>query len=525
MSPESERYVLAVDLGSGSAKVALVSRRGTVVAAATEATHTTLLPAGGAEQDPAEWWEAVTSAARQVTAAARVPREHIVGVACASQWAVTVPVDQDGQALGNAISWMDSRGGRWVRRLVGGRLQLGGYDVFKLRTWIRLTGGCPVLSGADGLGHVLFLRHERPDLYRSAHKLLEPMDYLNARLTGRCAASMGTIFPYWLTDNRDPLRIDYHPDLLRLAGVDRAKMPDLVPVGAVLGSVTRTAAEQLDIAAGTPVVNGLCDGHAATVGAGAVRNGEGYASIGTTSWLSCHMPAKKTDLLHLLLTMPAALPGRYMVVAEQGSAGRCLEVLKDQLFFAADGPPPDAYAQLDRLAAEAPPGCDGLLFTPWLDGTVVPAADPYTRSAFVNQSGRTTRAHYVRAVMEGIAFNLRWLKPHVERFAGHRFPHLRLIGGAALSPVWCQILADALDCPVLQVANPRQSVAVGAALTAFTALGMLRVEELDDLVAVAAEYRPDPSRRDVYARQFREFVALFRRLKPIYRRLNGRATS
>src|SRR5512143_2824970 len=111
MSPAPERYVLALDLGSGSAKVALVSQRGAVVASATRPTQTTLLPGGGAEQDPAEWWTAVTAAARQVTAAAAVPRERIVGIACASQWAVTVPVDRDGEALGNAISWMDSRGG------------------------------------------------------------------------------------------------------------------------------------------------------------------------------------------------------------------------------------------------------------------------------------------------------------------------------------------------------------------------------------------------------------------------------
>ena len=174
---------------------------------------------------------------------------------------------------------------------------MAGYDLRKLLAWLRYTGGAPVRSGVDGLGHVLYLQQERPDVYARAHKFLEPMDYLNLRLTGRFAATYGTIFPYWVTDNRDPRRIDYVPALLRYAGVERAKFPDLVPVDAVLGALRPTVADELGLPAGTPVVAGACDSHAATIGAGAVADHEGYFSIGTTAWLSCHTPVKKTDLL------------------------------------------------------------------------------------------------------------------------------------------------------------------------------------------------------------------------------------
>lgn len=524
MSAAGERYVLAIDMGSGAVKAALVSSRAEVAASAMREISVRRLPGGGAEQDPEEWWSAVTAAAREAVERAAPAPERVAGIKCVTQWAVTVPVDAEGNALHDAISWMDTRGGPYNRRLMDGPVKIAGYDVRKLRRWIRLTGGVPVLSGVDGLGHVLFLKHERPEVYASAHRLLEPMDYLNLRLTGRFAASYSTIFPYWLTDNRDPSRIDYHPWLLRTAGVDRAKLPDLLPVDAVVGGLLPEAAERLGLAPGTPVLAGSGDGPVAAIGAGSVADGDGYFCIGTTSWLSCHHPRKKTDLFHLLGTMPAALPGRYVVVAEQGMAGRCLEFLKDNILYppGEDGAvaPPDVYAALNRQAAQVPAGSDGLIFTPWINGVLVPSEDPSTRSAFFNQSWRTTRSHYVRAVMEGVAYNLRWLKGYVERFAGRRFERLSFIGGGALSDVWCQIHADVLGCQVRQVADPRYANAVGAALAAFTALGEIRAQDIPGMVRIANVYDPDPANRAVYDELFAQFLRLYERNRPIYRRLN-----
>ena len=230
----AERYVLAIDMGSGSVKAALVSNGGEVVAGASRAIDTTLLPDGGAEQNPDDWWAAVLDVAKAAIKEASLPPTSIAAIKCVTQWAVTTPVDEAGNALSRAISWMDTRGGPYARALVDGRIRVGGYDIFKLRRWIKLTGGCPMRSGVDGLGHILYLKHARPDVYARTHKFLEPMDYLNLRFTGKFAASYGTIFPYWLTDNRNPDRIDYDPSLLGLTGIDRAKLPDLLPVDAIL---------------------------------------------------------------------------------------------------------------------------------------------------------------------------------------------------------------------------------------------------------------------------------------------------
>jgi xylulokinase len=522
----SDRFVLALDLGSGSVKAALLSNRGELAGTGLETIDTLFLPNGGAEQNPAQWWSAAVGAARSALAAAAVPPEQVRAVACTTAWSITVPVDAGGKELSNALTWMDTRGGPYNRKVVAGWPQVGGYAAPKLWKWLKLTGIAPQHSGIDGLGHILYLKHERPDLYARAHKFLEPMDYLNLRLTGKCAASYSTIFPYVLTDNRNPNRIDYHPDLLRLSGVDRAKMPDLQPVNRVLGTLKPEIASQLGLAPDTQVVTGCGDSHAATIGAGAVRDYDGYFCIGTSAWMSCHVPAKKIDLIHKIGTMPAALPGRYIVLGEQGIAGKCLEFLKDRILFpdAVNGSgPADPYALLNAEAARVAPGSEGLIFTPWINGILSPTEDTHTRSAFFNQSVRTTRGHYVRAVMEGVAFNVRWLKGYVEKFIGRRFQRLNFIGGGATSDLWCAILADILGCPVCQVANPRSAIATGAAFAAFLALGEIRLDDIAALVKLKATHQPDETRRRVYDQQFREFLEFYRRMKPLYKRLNSPA--
>lgn len=518
-------HILAIDMGTGTAKAAVVSRDGRIAAGAMRAIETEQLPGGGAEQDAEQWWQAVVGAAREALERSGIAPESVIAVRCATQWAVTVPVDAEGRALAKAISWMDTRGGPHIRELVEGPVKIGGYSVTKLPRWLRLTGGAPVLSGIDGLGHLLYFKNERPEIYDAAAAFLEPMDYLNLRLCGRCVASYGTIYPYWLTDNRDVSRVRYDSVLLRRAGIDRAKLPELVPMDAVLGTLVPAACEELGLRPQTRVLSGLSDGQAATIGAGIAEEGRGYVSIGTTSWLSCLVPHKKTDLRHLIATSPAALPGRHQVVAEQGAAGRCLEFVARSILFGGDAdgamPPPNVFEHLDREAASVPAGSDGLIFTPWLNGVNAPHEDPYTRSAFFNQSLSTTRAHYVRATMEGVAYNLRWLKDAVERFAGCRFEQLNLIGGAALSATWCQIVADVLGCPVRQVANPRYANAVGAALAGFTALGELAPSEIPARVELAATYEPDAAAGRTHTRQFEHFLGLYRANRRLYRSLNA----
>jgi len=519
----ADTYVLAVDLGTGGPKAAVVSATGRIAAHAGRPVGLELTADGGAEQDPSAWWRAVVEAARQAVAESGVPVASIVGVGCTGQWLGTVAVGGDGAPLGPALVWMDSRGGAQTRALMKGRLPVMGYDVTRAPRWIQLSGGAPLLDGKDPVGHILFLRHHRPDLYAETAVFLEPVDYLNLRLTGRARASWDTVAGHWVTDNRSIDRVDYHPWLLGASSLERRRLPDLVPTATVLGGLSVEAAEELGLVAGTAVATGTGDVHSAAVGSGAVADFAGHLYIGTSSWVSCHVPFKKTSVRTNMASVPSALPGRYVVIDEHQTSGASLTWLRDSVLFAE--PPADGEAaleELNRVAADVPPGAHGALFTPWLNGERSPVEDVTIRAGFHNLSLSTSRDDLVRAVFEGVALNNRWLLGAVERFCGRPFPSLAFVGGGARSALWAQLHADVMGRPIRQVADPVLANVRGAALVTLLALGRVTTAELGEAVPLTAEYRPDPAAAAVYDDLAAEFVHLYRRTKGIHRRLNAR---
>lgn len=522
---ENRKYILAIDMGTSGPKVALVSVRGEVAASEFEPTPLLLLPNGGAEQRPDDWWNAITAAARRLLGRGLVPAGDVAAVSCTTQWAGTVAVDRDGNPLMNAINWMDTRGAPHIKWLTGGQIEIEGYRVDKLWRWMQLTGGAPGHSGKDSIAHILYLKHERPEIYRAAYKFLEPMDYVNLRLTGQWAASFATITLHWLTDNRNIANVAYDDGLIKLCGVEREKLPDLKPTNAILGPLKKEVAADLGLPDGTPVVMATPDLHSAAIGSGAVRDCEPHLCIGTSSWLSCHVPFKKTDLFHNMASIPAGIPNRYLLANEHETSGVCLNFLRDNLIFPDDdlavgAKPPDVYRKFDRMVEKTPPGSDKVIFTPWLYGERTPVEDHSVRGAFYNLSLKTTREHLVRAVFEGVALNSRWLLGYVEQFVGRKFEWINMIGGGASSNVWCQIHADALDRPIRQVQNPIEAGVRGAAWLAAMALGYAALDDIAEHTPIANVYQPDPAHRKLYDELFREFVNIYQSNKGIYARLN-----
>ena len=222
------KHVLSIDLGSGGLKTAIVADTGSVVASVEVPLTTHLLPGGGAEQGPAEWWQGVRQTARQAITESGLAPDDIVAVACDSQWSVAVPVDDHGDPLMRAVHWMDTRGGPYNRAIANGFPRIQGYGLFKLLKWLRLTGLAPTLSGVDSLGHVLFIQHAYPEIYARTHKFLEPMDFLTSRLTGRITATQKTMVPFVVTDNRRWGTTAYSDSLLAMAGLEKTKFPTLI---------------------------------------------------------------------------------------------------------------------------------------------------------------------------------------------------------------------------------------------------------------------------------------------------------
>ncbi len=521
----TEKYILAIDLGTSGPKSTLVSVHGEVIGSQFQNNAVILLPGGGAEQDPEAWWDAILDTAKRLLAMGLVPPEQIVAVSVTAQWSGTVPVDREGRHLMNGIIWMDCRGAEAIRERLNGFINVQGYSLFKFRNWLKLTGGAPARSGKDPLCHILWLKKNRPELYQKTYKFLDPKDYINLRFTGRFAATYDSILLHWVTDNRDPARIVYHDKLLKMAGIERDKLPDLIGALDILGPVKPEIARELGLAPDTPVIGGTPDVQSAGVGSGAVRDYEGHLYIGTSSWISAHVPFKKTDIAHNFGSFPSPLPGRYLILSEQECAGKCLTWLRDNVLYHKDAllretNAPDIFKVMDKVVAGVPAGANGVLFTPWLYGERSPVEDCHIRASLFNLSLQNTREDIVRAVFEGVAFNSKWLLQPVEKFMGRPFAHLNFIGGGANSDVWSQILADIFDRKIRQVKDPIFSNARGAAFLAAIALGHLTVEEIPQCIRIKAEYTPNPDHRKLYDERFKEYLAYYKAQKKACARLN-----
>ncbi len=527
MATQSDKYILAIDLGTSGPKVAIFTAHGAVIDFDFEPTRVMLLPNGGAEQDPDDWWNAIKTAVRRMLARGKISADAITALCCTTQWSGTVAVDASGRHLMNAIIWMDSRGAKYAKQITSGLIEFQGYGIDKILTWLRLTGGIPTHSGKDSIAHILYIKNERPEIYRATHKFLEPKDYLNLRLTGKFAASYDSIAAHWLTDNRRINQITYDAGLLKMSGVTRDKLPDLSRAVDILGPLTPTAAHELGLrdAERVQVVMGTPDVHSAAIGSGAARDFEAHLYLGTSSWLACHVPYKKTDIDHNMASLPAALPGKYLLTNEQESAGACLNYLRDNLLYPDDelrkeNAPSDILPTLDRIAARVPAGSGKLIFTPWLNGERTPVDNSLLRGGFFNASLQTTRAHMIRAVYEGVAYNSRWLLQGVEQFIQRRLDAINVVGGGAKGDVWCQIHADVLDRPIRQVKQPIQANLRGAAFLAALALGTLTVDEIAARVEIAQTYQPNPANRQIYDELFAEFVNIYKSNQKIFARLN-----
>jgi xylulokinase len=508
----SARYVLAVDLGTGGPKVGFVSLDGRVAWQDHLRIETTWLPGGGAEQDAAGWWAVVSDAARRGLTSGAFDPASVVAVSVTGLWASTVPVDEAGLPVGGAILWMDSRGGRFSRKVISG--PVAGYAPRPALQWIRRSGGAPSASGADPIGHMLYLQHAEPEVYRRARWLIEPVDYLSMCFTGVAAASHASMTAAWLTDNRRLDSMSYDPVLLRLAGIDGDKLPPLQPTGSVIGEVRAEVAKDLGLPPGVQVVTGVPDLHSAACGAGAVLDYATHLAISTSAWIGAPVPYKKTDAIRQIASVPGLSPDRYLIANNHETGGLSLEWLRDALGVSIP------FEELIAEAAGSPAGAHTVLFTPWLNGERSPVDDRRARGGFHNMSVTTSRADLVRAVLEGVAYNNRWLHEAVEHFTKRQLDPIRIIGGGAQSDLWCQIHADVMDRAIERVAEPRHANLRGAAIFAALALGAVTSGEVNGLVEVDATFRPDPAARGVYDSLFDEFPKLYKSQRPMFHRLN-----
>ncbi|MBC7878614.1 MAG: FGGY-family carbohydrate kinase [Anaerolineales bacterium] len=522
----TEPIILAVDLGTSSMKVALITVSGKVLGWETEPIDLIVLSDGGVEQSPDQWWNAFLSAAKRLISKNKSSASLIRAVCCSTQGEGTIPVDKNGNALGNCILWMDMRGASHLKKQLNGLINIDGADIFKVLRFVSLTGGMPNLAGKDPAGHMLFIRDTQPEIYAKTHKFLNVLDYLNLKLTGEFVASFDSIVTSWVTDNRNPNEIRYNDGLISTLGIDRDKLPNIVSCSSVIGNLKSEIANQLGLSSDIKVVAGSIDNTAAAIGSGAVNDFEPHLYIGTSSWIAAHVPFKKTDIGSSLASIPCAVPNKYLLTALQATAGGNLTFLRDNIIYHKDellqeADVPDIFKVLDQITARVPAGANGVIYTPWIWGERAPVDDKTVRAGLYNLSLNNTRQDIIRAFLEGIALNTKWLMTPVEKFLGRKVDSINIVGGGAQSDVWCQIFADVMNVEIKQVNEPVYANARGAGWIGAVGIGEIKFEDVSKLVEFKKVYSPNQSNRALYDERFDVFKSIYKQMKGVYKRLNG----
>jgi xylulokinase len=434
---------LGVDVGTGGTRAVVIDRTGKVVAS-DAAEHAPIHSAhvGWAEQDPEDWWRAAKSAISAVLA--QVGTVEAVGLT--GQMHGCVLLDADGQVLRPSLIWCDQRTQPqcdWLEDQIG-REKL-----------IELVSN-PALPNFT-LTKLLWVKEHQPEIFARIHHVLCPKDFVRLRLTGEYAMDMqeasGTLL-------LDVTHRRWSAEVAKAAGIPLVWLPKLYEGPEICARVSAAGAEATGIAAGTPVVAGAGDQGAGAVGMGVLQPGMVSATIGTSGVVFAATAEPTLDKLGRLHTFAHAAPGVWHVMGVTNGAGLSLRWLRDTLM------PGLTYDQMTAEAALVPPGSDGLLWTPYLFGERTPHLDAQARAAFVGITASTTRGHFVRAVLEGVAFSL---KDTFTLFDELAIPvaEIRLGGGGARGPLWRQIQADVYGRPVERL-EAEEGGAFGAALLAGT---------------------------------------------------------
>jgi xylulokinase len=440
---------LGVDVGTGGTRALLIDRAGQVIASfASEHAPIRSEHIGWAEQDPADWWRAALDAIAGVMVVSGSAGVEIEAVGLTGQMHGCVMLDSDGAVLRPALIWCDQRTQpqcNWLTETIGfGRL-------------IELTAN-PALPNFT-LTKLLWVRDHQPEIFARIAHVLCPKDYIRYRLTGEFAMDLqeasGTLL-------LDVAHRRWSAEMAEAAGIPMSWLPRLFEGPEICARISTAGAGATGLAAGTPVAAGAGDQGAGAIGMGILAPGSVSATIGTSGVVFAATDAPIKDELGRLHTFCHAAPGRWHVMGVTNGAGLSLRYFRDT--FA----PTTTYEDLLIEAAQAPPGCDGLLWAPYLFGERTPHLDPNARAAFIGISASHTRAHFLRAILEGVAFSLRDTFTLFDEL-GVPVKEIRLGGGGARGPLWRQIQADVYGNPV-ELLEAEEGGAFGAALLAGTGI-------------------------------------------------------
>jgi len=493
--------IIAHDLGTTGNKATLVDADGNVVAATTITYATDFGPQGRAEQDPNEWWRAVCEATQQLIATVPGSRERVAGVSFSGQMMGAVLLDGEGDPVRPAIIWADTRSTRQTEQLV---------DRVGMERAYRITGHR--LNATYSLPKVMWVRDNHPAAYERARHVVCAKDYVAFRLTGRIATDPSDASGMNAYDQSSGA---WSAELLEAADVNPSLFAEIIPSTAVLGEVTPTAARETGLLAGTPVVMGGGDGPMAALGTGILGPDSGaYTYLGSSSWVSYASDSPLYDPEMRSMTFNHVVPDRFVPTATMQAGGASLQWIVEVL-----EPEKQNYAELLAAAAAVEASEDGLYFLPHLLGERSPYWNPRARAVFAGLARHHGDAHLLRAVIEGIAFNL-YTGLLAFTSNGAQIDGVQAIGGAANSDEFLQVLSDVWGVPVQRRALVDEATALGAAIVGGVGVGLFDDFSIaEQLSERTGTFSPQASRHPRYAASHELFVDAYRHMEPWFDRL------
>ena len=489
------QLILAIDVGTSGVRAMLFDATGAVLAKSYEEFSSIFPSPSWVEQEAQTWWTTTCAVISRVIKAGPYPPADIAGVSVTNQRETVVPIDEDGRPIRRAIVWQDRR-------------TVPECDL------IRQTVPVQEIYNIAGLTidpyftapKILWIKRHEPDVFSATHKFLLVHDFVIFRLTGRTVTDYSNASRTMLFDIANARWSDRILDALE---IPREKLPDLVKSGQVVGEITEAAAKQTGLATGTPVVAGGGDQQCAALGVGVTREGMTKATTGTGTFMLAYSNSPRLDPERRLLCSRHVVDGAFVVEASMFTTGSALRWFRDNLGVeeraTAEKHGLDPYDVLAKEAASIPPGSEGVIHIPHFVGAGAPYWNPHARGVFAGLALGHTRPHLVRAILEGVSYELR-TNLEVMRSLGLDVSEMRVTGGAARSEVWMQIQADVLGIPVV-----RTQIEEATALGASTGVGIFKSmnEAAEEMVRIRPPLIPRPENREVYDAGFDRYRRLY----------------
>jgi len=496
-------YVIGIDIGTSNVKVIILSSDGRIIASETNSYPLYSPKQGWSEQEPNDWWQSTQQALKTIIEKNSLDASKIKGLSLSGQMHSLVMLDENKKVIRPAILWNDTRTTRQCEQI---------YEkIDGLTNLIGLVSN-PALEGFTA-PKLLWIRKNEPENYKKIRHIMLPKDYIRYKLTGQIKSEVSDDAGTLLLNVKKKV---WSKKLLKLLDISPEILPEVLNSTDIAGYITKDVEILTGLKEGTPVVAGGADNACGAVGSGIIKDGRLMFSIGTSGVVLAQNDKPTPDKKGRIHLFNHAYPDKYYMMGVMLSAAGSFNWLKDKMY---DGK--YSIKKLNELAKSSPPGSEGVIFLPYLNGERTPHADSNARGVYFGLSNKHDIRHIVRSTMEGVTFGLRDSYELIKSKVAN-IDEIRVIGGGAKSSLWCQILADVIQKEIFLI-NIEEGPAFGAALLAGIGTGVFASFEKAEkrFIKIKKIVKPHRDNHDIYKNNYERYKSIYYSLKDDFAKHNS----